>query len=96
MYRPPPDPRDHPAPQVPTWRGVLVSYVMAAAIPLLFWVVSQPLAGTVVLAAIVGLFISARRGLRLARCFYDCGGFAFNLGGKVQVCIIQPSVNDSN
>jgi hypothetical protein len=69
---------------------------MIAVIPLLLWVVSQPLAGIVVLAAIGGLFISARRGLRLAHCFYDCGGFAFDLGGKVQVCIIKPSANDLN
>jgi len=94
MYRPPRDPRNHQVPQVPSWRGILVSYVLVAAIPLLLWVVSQPVTGTVVLAAIGGLFISARRGLRLAHCFYDCGGFAFNLGGKVQVCIVQPSIND--
>ncbi len=92
MHRPPPDPRKYRTTTDPTWRGILVSYLMVASFPLLLWVVSQPVAGTVVVTAIVGLALGVRHVHKLARCFFECGGFAFELGGKIRVCIAQPSV----
>lgn len=96
MHRPPLDPRDRPLIETPTWRNVLVSYAMVAAIPLLLWVVSQPLVGSVTLAAVVGLLVGGRRAYRLTRCFYDCQGFTFDLGGKAQITVTQIPIDEAN
>lgn len=94
MLRPPLDPRDCPLIEQPTWRSILVSYALVAAVPLLLWVISQPLAGTVTLGTIAGLFVGGRRAYKLTRCFYDCQGFTFDLGGKVQITVAQISTAD--
>ncbi|WP_433630187.1 hypothetical protein [Halomicrococcus sp. NG-SE-24] len=69
---------------------------MVAAIPLLLWVVSQPLVGSVTLAAVVGLLVGGRRAYRLTRCFYDCQGFTFDLGGKAQITVTQIPIDEAN
>lgn len=97
MYAPPPpDPRGRPVHKHPTWRSVLVSYALVAAIPLLLWVVSRPLAGTAAIAAVVGLSIGARRAYRLIRCVRDCQGLAFDLVGRVRITITRPPADGSN
>lgn len=93
MYVPPLDPRDGPAINQPTSRGLLVIYAAMIAFPLLLWIVSQPLAGSVVLVTIVVSAISARRAAKLARCFHDCGGFAFDLGGRVRISITRSQLD---
>jgi hypothetical protein len=65
---------------------------MVATIPLLLWVVSQPVAGAILVTALVGLALGARHVYKLARCLFECGGFTFELGGKIRVCITQPGV----
>ncbi|WP_227373662.1 hypothetical protein [Haladaptatus halobius] len=96
MFRPPLDPGDRPLIDQPTWRSIIVSYALMAAIPLLLWIVSQPLAGTVTLAGIAGLLVGGRRVYRLIRCFYDCQRFTFNLGGKAQITVAQIHADESN
>jgi len=95
MYKPPRDPRDRPLIEQPTWQRVFVSYAMIAVIFLLIWGVSQPRAGVVVLAAIVGLFIGGRRAYRLTRHFYDCREFTFELGGKIKITVTQLPTGDA-
>lgn len=68
-----------------------MSYGLVLAFPVLLWIMSNPGAGVVILAAISGLVLLVREGLRLVRCFYDRGEFSFNLGGKIQITITQPS-----
>lgn len=90
MYVPPIDPRDDPLTDRPASRGILVIYAALFAFPVLLWIVSQPLVGGVVLVTVVGSAIGVRRAARLARCFYDCGGVAFDLAGRVRVSLTRP------
>ena len=90
MYVPPIDPRDDPLTTRPALRGILVIYAALVAFPVLLWIVSQPMAGTVVLVTVIGSAIGVRRAARLARCFYDCGGFVFDLGGRIRISITRP------
>ena len=96
MFRPLFDPRDRLLIDQPTWRSVLVSYALVAAIPVLLWIVSRPLAGTVILASIAVLFVGGRRVYRLIRCFYDCQGFTFDLVGKAQITVTQIPTDEAN
>jgi hypothetical protein len=96
MYEPLLNQRDRPLIEEPTWRSIIVSYAMMTVIPLLLWVLSQPLDGMVALAAIGGLFVGGRRVYRLIHCFSDYQEFAFNLGGKVQITVTQLPSNDAD
>ncbi|WP_327050943.1 hypothetical protein [Halomicrococcus gelatinilyticus] len=62
---------------------------MVAAIPVLPWVASRPLVGTAAIAAAGGLVVGGRRAHALVRCFYDCEGFAFDLGGRARITVRQ-------
>lgn len=94
MILPPIDPRYRPAPTQPTWRNILVSYAILASVPALLWVVSQPSTRIAGVVAVVGLALVARRLHRLIRCFYDCQGFAFDLGQRVRITITQPQSSE--
>jgi hypothetical protein len=94
MKRVPPDAPTRPLDERLTWRSILVSYAMMAAVPLLLWVAGRPLLRVTAVAAVVGAFAVARRGAALRRCFYECGGFAFDLGGSVRVTISRPRADD--
>lgn len=99
MYRPPHSPGSPALDRAtwhrrPTWRSILVSYATIAAIPILLWVVSEPLTGAAVLAAVVGLSIGARRAHRLVRCFHDCRALTFDLGGEVRITVAQPPTDE--
>ena len=96
MIGPLPDPRDHEIRRRPTWRNILVSYAMVAAIPLLLFVVSQPLVGSAGLATSIGLAVGARRARKLRRCFYDCQAFAFDVGGRARITVTRVPANDAN
>lgn len=87
MFRPPHDPQDRPLIETPTWRSVFVSYALMAVLPLLLWIVSQPVAGTVTVAGIASLLIAGKRAYRLNRCFYHCQKFTFNLFGKARITV---------
>jgi Flp pilus assembly protein TadB len=95
MFRPPKDSRDGPIVEQPTWQRVFVSYGMMAAVFLSLWLVSNPLAGVVALAASAVAVITVRRAAELARCFRDCGGFAFDLGGRVRITVAQPRTEEA-
>jgi len=62
---------------------------MVAAIPVLLWVASKPLVGTAAIATAGSLFVGGRRAHALVRCFYDCKGFAFDLGGRARITVRQ-------
>lgn len=96
MYRPPSDPRNHPAFDHPGQQGILAGYVSVVAFFLALWIISHPLAGVAVLTAIVGSFIGVRRAVGLARCFHDCGGFSFDLGRRVRITITRPSTDGTD
>lgn len=95
MVRPPLDPNDPSLIDQPTWRSVIASYAILASIPLLLWIVSQPLAGSVALAAAVGLAVGARRAYELLRCFYDCQAMVFDLGGRARITVTQLPTDDA-
>ena len=94
MYIPPLDPRDDPVTSLPTSRGILAIYATLAAVPLLLWLVSQPLTGAVAVVTTAGAVIGVRRTAGLLRCFRECGGFAFDVGGSVRVCVSQSQLDD--
>jgi len=96
MFRPPLDPRDRPLTDEPTRRNVVVSYALVAAVPLLLWAVSYPLASVVAFGTIAGLFTGGRRAYRLIRCFHDCQRFAFDLGGTARITVTNIRVDDAN
>lgn len=98
MHGPPPptDLRHRPGPDRPTWRDILASYALAAAIPLSLWIVSRPLAGAVVLAAVAGLVVAARRAPGVTRCLRDCRGIAFDLGDAVRITVTWDPADDAN
>ncbi|MFC4450136.1 hypothetical protein [Halorussus aquaticus] len=95
MYRPPSDSRESAIVEEYTWSDILLSYAVVAAIPAALWFVSQPLTGTVLLAVVAGLVVAARRAYELVRCFYDCPGMAFDLGGKARITVTQIPTDDS-
>jgi len=90
----PPDPRFRSRPKNPSWQDVLVSYALVAAVPVLFWVASNPLAGVVGLAAALALRAGARRGAALVRCLRDCGEFAVDLGEALRVTVTRPPADE--
>jgi hypothetical protein len=93
MQVPPPGPRYRPNAREPTLQSIVAAYAVAVAVPVLLWVGSNPLAGAATLAVIAGLVTTVRRAVRLVRCFYDCRGLAFDLGGRVRITIAQTPVD---
>lgn len=83
------DPRRSRRRPEPTWGGIVAAYAIVAAVPLLLWVATRPVAGAAALAAAGGLAVGTRRLLRLRRCLNDCGGFAVDLVGDVQVRVTR-------
>lgn len=95
MHRPSAEPRASVPQKHPTWGSILTSYATLALVPLGLWVVNQPLAATVVLAVVVGLFIGVQRVNRLARCFHDCQGLTLDLGGLARITVSQVPAEDT-
>lgn len=96
MYRLRPDPRAPAAHQHPTWRSLVGSVATLALVPLGLWVVSQPLAAAIVLAAVTGLLLGVRRVNRLVRCFQVCQGLTWDLGGLARITVTQIPSEDAN
>ena len=96
MIQPPHDPRDPPLIDQPTWRSILVSYVLAAVVPLLLWAISNPLAGTVTVVGVTALVIGGRHAYKLRRCFYHCQKLTFQLGETAQITVTQLPTDDAN
>lgn len=94
MYAPPPDHRMLPAVAPPTWRRILASTVVVTTVPFVLWFASQPVTGVVVLATVLAIGMAARGTVRLARCLADCGGFALDLGGCLQIIVTRTDAND--
>lgn len=66
-------------------------YALILVFPLLLWIAINPLAGVVVLTAIVGSVIVARKGSRLVHRFVDNDEFSFDLGRNVRITITHSS-----
>lgn len=96
MRAPPLDPRDRPFVEQPTWRGILVSYALVAAVPLLLWVSSHQLAGAVTLALLAGLFVGGRGVFMLTRCFHVCQEFTVDLGGTAWITVAQIPTDEAS
>lgn len=96
MLIPPLDPGDVPIVEQPSWRSLLVSYALVAAVPLLLWVVAHPVGGIVAAAGIAGLFVGGRRAYRLVHCFAECGGFSFQLGSIARITVSQLASDEAN
>lgn len=89
MNRPPLDTRDRPERKSPTWGGVVVSYALVAAIPMLLWVVSSPVAGVAALAGAGALLVAGRHSYRLLRCYRECEAMTVALLGRARITITQ-------
>lgn len=96
MIRPPHDPHDLPRTTNPTWRSILVSYALVAAIPLLLWAISNPFAATVSLVGVAGLLIGGHHAYKLRRCFYQCQELRFRLGETAQITVAQLPTDETN
>ena len=90
----PPGSRYRTVSKDPTWRSILAAYAVVAAVPVLFWAVSNPLSAVAALALVAGLRVGARRVADLVRCLRDCGGFAVDLGESVRVTVTRPPANE--
>jgi hypothetical protein len=66
---------------------VLLSYAVVGAVTVVLWVLSDPVAGLLVLASLAGLVVGLRRAAVLVRCLRTCGGFTVEVPGGIQVCI---------
>jgi len=95
MFRPPRDPQERPRVTNPTWRSILVSYALGAAIPLLLWAITSPLAGTASLVSIAGLVVGGLQAYKLHRCFHRCQEFTVQLGETAQITVTQLPANDT-
>lgn len=87
MHAPPTDPRDRTDYDRLTWRRVLVSYALMAAIPVLLWAASSPLAAGLVAAGSAGAVVTTRQARRLARCVRTCRRLAVDLPGTVRLTV---------
>lgn len=94
MREPRRDPRRRPVPDRLTWDKVLASYGLIAAIALVLWAVSNPLAGSLAFGTIAGLLYGARRTAPLVRCFYNCRRLAFDVGDRARITIERPPVDE--
>lgn len=71
MYDPSINARHRRTPEPISWRAVLAGVVASAAVPVVLWAVSQPLAGTVVMTLAVGLLVGATHRATVTRDFRD-------------------------
>lgn len=95
MYHPPRDPGRGDRPRNPTWRELLVSYAVVAAIPGLLWAASNPLAGVagaVVLLVAAGV---ARRAYRIVRCLATCREIVLDVGDRVRITVVRRPADDA-
>lgn len=70
-----------------SWRDVIASYGLLLAVPVLLWVASEPLVGTLAVATAAVAVAVGRRVHRLVRCLRDCGGFVVDLGRTTRICV---------
>ena len=96
MIQPPHDPQDPSLIDQPTWRSIFVSYALVAAVPLLLWAISNPLAGTITLVSVTALVIGGRNAYKLRHCFYHCQKLTFQLGETAQITVTQLPTDDAN
>lgn len=92
MFSLPPDRLYHPSITDATPQSILVSYALIGLIPLVLRGISSPIAGTILLAVLLSIGLGVRRVTQLVRCLENCGGFAFDLGGRVHVTVTQQAV----
>lgn len=88
MHKPTRDPTDSGTYRTVSWKNVLSSYALVAAIPVLLWAISDPLAAVLAATAVATAVVATGYARRLARCVDQCRGFAFDLprAGRVTVC----------
>lgn len=88
MYDPRADPTDRRTNRSLTWTNVLLTYALAAAVPVLLWAVSDP--GAAVLTATVATtaFVATRYTRKLARCIDQCRSITVNVprSGQLSLC----------
>jgi hypothetical protein len=87
MYEPPSDSNARTDSDRLTWRRVVVSYAMMAAIPVLLWAVGEPVTAGLLAAGGAGAVVATTRARRLSRCVEHCEGLAADLPGTVDVTV---------
>ena len=89
MYAPPSDPRDPNAPTPTDPRSLVAAFLLAAAVPAALFAATWPLVGAVGFAALVGLFVGARRLLPAVRRARQDRPLRFDLPGGVSLRIVR-------
>jgi hypothetical protein len=88
MYDPNADPTDRRTNRSLSWTNVLLTYALAAAIPVLLWAVSSPGAAVLTVTVVAAASFAVRYTRRLARCVDKCRGVSFTVPrtARVSVC----------
>ena len=73
----------------PTWQRIAAGCAMVAAIPLLLWVVSHPVAGAATLTTGTALVVAGRRAYALTRCLRECRQVTFQPGGRTRITVAR-------
>ncbi|MFC4408139.1 hypothetical protein [Haloarchaeobius iranensis] len=95
MPRPPLDPRTRQFADDLTWRRIVTSYLLVAAVPFALWAVHSPLAAATTLVAGGTLGTGARHAYRLARCVQRCKRLTFDLFGTARITVRRPPADDA-
>lgn len=91
MFTPPPSPDDAPLVDNPTWGSIATTFLLALAMPVLLWTVTNPVAGTALIATAVVIGNALTRVAALATCLRNCGGFVLDVGDVARVTVTQPA-----
>jgi len=89
----PPDPRHRPRTDDYTWTSVFALVAAVGLVPMALLLLSAPLLGTLLLAAVTAGVVAVVRTARALQCLRRCGGFAVELGERVQVCVVRPNAD---
>ena len=73
----------------PTWQHIAAGCAIAAAIPLLLWVVSHPVAGAATLTTGAALTVAGRRAYALTRRLRECWQVTFQPGRRTRITIAR-------
>lgn len=68
---------------------------MVAAIPVLLWLVSNPLSGVATALAVAGVAAGTRKAATLVRYCEECRRVAFDVGGTATITVTGRPVDDA-
>jgi hypothetical protein len=94
MSRPPLDPPTRQFADRPTWRRIVASYLLIAAVPVALLAASKPFVAAAMLVGVTVLVTAGRHTYRLVQCVQNCKRLTFDLFGSARITITQPPADD--